>query len=81
MRATISLDGSDLLKIARLVHDTPHKSNEQYNVCYDSNGIRLAITVVEDYEFGYCLINEQGYSNGVVYDLPTDIHTQIENVL
>lgn len=81
MKATISLDPSDLLKIARLVHDTPHELDKDYDISYVQNGIYLDVNVTQDSSFGYCVNDVSGYSIKVAYYLPSDIKTQIENVL
>lgn len=84
MRAQLILDPSDLLKIARLVHDTPHEKNEPYYVRYENGGIEVVITLTEDSEFGYCvdmigahIINDQE----IDVELERGISTQIETVL
>lgn len=84
MKATISLDAIDLLKIARLVHYTPHEKNESYYVRYENGGIEVVITLTEDSEFGYCvdmvgahIVND----TSVDVELERGISTQIENVL
>lgn len=81
MKATISLDASDLLKIARLVHDTPHDKDNDYDISYKCGGIYLDVNITEDSDLGYCINNVSGYSVDVAYYLPPDIYTQIENVL
>ncbi len=81
MKATISLDAGDLLKIARLVHDAPHELDKDYDISYMQDDIYLDVNVTQDSSFGYCVNNVSGYSLKVAYYLPSDINTQIENVL
>lgn len=90
MKATISLEASDLLKIARLVHDTPHDKNKSFSAYYSTfNGLLcLTITATEDSEFGYCVEEVEAYVEvseqinvRVPIEVPNEIITQIENVL
>lgn len=91
MRAQLILNPSDLLKIARLVHDTPHDKNDEYVVSYYSDGLRLDIYVVEDSDYGYCVQNvaakaiAMGRNDGEDYfadiEVPYSIQNEIENVL
>ncbi len=91
MKATISLDASDLLKIARLVHDKAPNKNEPFSVDYESAGITLVIDLLVDYfdsEDGVfevidigAFIKEDIRIVPVDLDIPHSIQNEIENVL
>lgn len=91
MKATISLEASDLLKIARLVHDKAPNKNEPFSVDYESGGITLVIDLLVDYfdsEDGVfevidigAFVKEDIRIIPVELDIPYSIQNQIENVL
>ncbi len=91
MKATISLEASDLLKIARLVHDEAPNKNKPFSVDYESGGITLVIDLLVDYfdiEDGIfevidigAFVKEDIRIIPVELEVPHEVKQQIENVL
>jgi phosphate uptake regulator len=84
MKTTVELSATDLLNIARLIHDKLHEKNKEYYVRYENGGIEVVISVVEDSLFGYCVERVGAHivaDSTIEIDLKQGTDKEIKNAL